>query len=309
MHHGTTKDLFDMLPSEDKGDFLHAYLYLKYLDQVIYEGVQGSGGPCRKPSGAVEDEVIQDLLTGVIQEIGEGYFNPDTNVYHSKIVQLKDAIALVTQKENIKLSLSEKVVPFRIARDVILTNPESIAVGSCPCRSVAEQPCLPDPMEVCLIVGDPAASFIAEHNPKYRKISQEEAITVLEDAHRRGEVHSAYFKKHLGNRFYAICNCCSCCCFGVKMFNLMQGQSKSIGPSGYVAEVSEDCNGCAACVEACPFHAMSMDEGSKMAAASVEKCMGCGVCESACVVEAISLRLEPSKGEPLDIECLKQAAA
>jgi len=26
MHHGTTKDLFDLLPPEDKGDFLHAYL-------------------------------------------------------------------------------------------------------------------------------------------------------------------------------------------------------------------------------------------------------------------------------------------
>ncbi len=54
---------------------------------------------------------------------------------------------------------------------------------------------------------------------------------------------------------------------------------------------------------------MSMDEDSTMAAASVENCMGCGVCESACLMEAISLRLEPSKGEPLDIERLKQAAA
>jgi hypothetical protein len=131
MHHGTTQDLFDMLPPGDKGDFLHAYLYLKFLDQVIYQGVKASGDPCREPSGTIADEVIQDLLTGVIQEIGEGYFDPDTNVYHSKIVQLKDAIALVSQKENIKLSLSEKVVPFKLARDVILTNPESIAVARC----------------------------------------------------------------------------------------------------------------------------------------------------------------------------------
>lgn len=308
MHHGTTKELFDLFSAEDKGEFLHAYLYLKYLDQVIYHGAKGAGMPCRKPSGAADDPELEDLLTGVIQEIGEGYFDPATNVYHSKVVQLRDAIKLVTQKKDLKLSLSEQVVPFKVARDVVLTNPESIAVGSCPCRSVAETPCLPQPMEVCLIVGDPAASFVAEHNPKYRKISQDEAVAILEEAHARGDVHSAYFKKHLGNRFYAICNCCSCCCFGVKMFNLMDGQGKSIAPSGYVAEVGEDCNGCDACVDACHFHAISAAPGAGPVAINQEKCMGCGVCEAMCPVEGISLRLEPSKGEPLDIERLAAAA-
>ena len=36
--------------------------------------------------------------------------------------------------------------------------------------------------------------------------------------------------------------------------------------------------------------------------------MGCGVCEDVCLAEAISLRREPSKGDPLDLEELLKAA-
>jgi ferredoxin len=36
--------------------------------------------------------------------------------------------------------------------------------------------------------------------------------------------------------------------------------------------------------------------------------MGCGICEDVCLVEAISLRREPSKGEPLDLEELLAVA-
>jgi len=50
-------------------------------------------------------------------------------------------------------------------------------------------------MDVCLFVGDPVASFIAEHNTKYRKISQEEAVGILNAEHKRGHVHCAYFKR------------------------------------------------------------------------------------------------------------------
>ena len=51
-----------------------------------------------------------------------------------------------------------------------------------------------------------------------------------------------------------------------------------------------------------------MDEGGQQAVVDLEKCMGCGVCEDNCPVEAISLRLEPSRFDPLDIEALKREA-
>ena len=113
---------------------------------------------------------------------------------------MRDALKIVTRKTALTLHPSERVVPFKVARDVILENPGAIAVGTCACRAVQQNPCLPPPQEVCLILGDPFASFIADHNPKFRRGSQEEAVRIIEEAHKRGEVQCAYFKKETGNR-------------------------------------------------------------------------------------------------------------
>jgi ferredoxin len=155
-------------------------------------------------------------------------------------------------------------------------------------------------------VGDPQSAFLAELNPKFRRIDQEEGIKILEDAHERGFVHCAYFKKDFARRFIAICNCCSCCCLGMKTWNLFGEDVPILAPSGYVSEVSEECVGCGDCVDACGFSALSMDDDGEKAVVDNKKCMGCGVCEDKCPTEAISLRRDPSKGEPLDLAELMQ---
>jgi MinD superfamily P-loop ATPase len=81
-----------------------------------------------------------------------------------------------------------------------------------------------------------------------------------------------------------------------------------LAPSGYLSEISDECDGCGVCVDTCGFDAISVDEDTQNVAVDKDKCMGCGVCEDACLVEAISLRREPSKGEPLDLEELLAAA-
>jgi len=158
------------------------------------------------------------------------------------------------------------------------------------------------------MVGDPGADFIANLNPKFRHISQEEAVKILEESHARGDVHCAYFKREIANRFFAICNCCSCCCMGVKMWNLIGGipGAKASGdlvfmvPSGYVAEVDEDvCAGCGTCAELNNFNCITMDDDDHPVI-NHDNCMGCGGCEGVCPEGAISLRLDPSKGDPLD---------
>jgi len=156
-------------------------------------------------------------------------------------------------------------------------------------------------------MGDPNVSFIVTQNPKFRKVSQEEAVKILEDCHKRGFVHTAYSEKVASNRLNAICNCCSCCCMGIRMFNLLgfSNENPVIAPSGYVSVVGNDCSGCGDCAERCSFRAISMDEEKQKAVINLEKCMGCGVCEDICPVEAISLRLQPSLGDPLDIEAIK----
>jgi ferredoxin len=294
----STKGLYDLYPEEDKSDFFPAYIYLKYLDHFMYHAIQACGLQSKERE-ELPDADIEEMLKASIQRVAETAPDLETSIYHGKVVKLKDAIQLVTQQTDLSLMTPEQVIPFKVAKDIILKNPQSIAVGTCACRKVSEKPCLPPPMEVCLIIGEPFASFIAEHNPLFRKSSQDEAVSILEAAHERGDVHCAYFKKDMGERFYFLCNCCSCCCLGVKMWNQLEGSIPILAPSGYLAHVGEDWNGCGSCESCCPFNALSM--GDEMAVIDEGKCMGCGVCEDICPIGAITFERDPSKGEPLDL--------
>lgn len=296
-----TRALWDSYSAEDKSDFFSAYVYMKYIDHFIYHALRASGlSP--KERTEVPPEDIDALIESAVQRVAETAISTETSFYHGKVVKVQDAVKLVTQKDDISVPVPEQVIPFKVARDIALQNSDSIAVGTCACRAAAENPCLPPPMECCLFIGDPYASFIAEKSPLFRKCSQEEAVAIIEAAHERGDVQAAYFKKDIGNKFFAICNCCSCCCLGIKMWNALGGAVPIMASSGYVAVVSEDCNGCGSCEGCCRFTALTLDD--QVAVIDADKCMGCGVCEDVCPIGAISLKKDPSKGEPLDLEQL-----
>jgi len=251
MHHEITQKLWEMFPQDEKGDFYSILMYLKHLDHFLYKGILNMGLPVGKtPDGELHPEV-DEVLSFVLQSVAEGASSRDTSIYHGKVMQLKEALQFVRQKQDLSLEPPETVVPYKQARNVILQNPESLAIGECPCRAVAENSCLPpDQLDVCLFVGDPGASFIAQFNPKFRKVTQEEAAKILEDCHDKGFVHCAYFKKDFARRFVAICNCCSCCCLGMKAWNTFGEAVPILAPSGYVAEIGEECDGCGDC-QAC----------------------------------------------------------
>jgi ferredoxin len=198
----------------------------------------------------------------------------------------------------------EQTIPYPMARDIVLKNPEHIAVLECPCRAVRPDPC--QPLDVCLIIGEPFASFILEHHPRRsRSISQAEAVNILRAEHQRGHVHHAFFKDAMLGRFYAICNCCACCCGAMSAW---QNGTPMLASSGYVAVVdSELCAACGSCADSCQFNAISVD--NSRAVVDVAACMGCGVCVSQCPEGAFSLVRDPAKGEPLEIrELIAQAA-
>jgi ferredoxin len=223
--------------------------------------------------------------------------------YHGKVVPLEAARQLVSIKEPVTLPNLEPIIPFERARDLILRNPERIVALDCPCRVARENPCLP--LDVCLIVGDPFASFILEHHEhRAHRISPEEAVAILQAEDERGHVHHAFFKDAMLNRFYAICNCCSCCC------GAMQAQRNGtpmLISSGFVAQVDEDlCAGCESCESMCQFDAIHVPNG--YAVVDEAACMGCGVCANQCTQDAVHLRRDLSRSEPLEIERLLAAA-
>ncbi len=303
MANAVTKALYDFFSEEDKSDFYPAYIYLKHIKHFAHYAKEAAGLPSEEPEEAISEDV-ELMLRMTVQRIGETALSRDTSSYHLKVMKLDDAIQLVTQKEDVCLDTPERVMPYKQAKDIILNNPESIAVGECVCRSTSAHSCLPPPMETCLFVGDPQASFLAEENPKFRKIPQDEAVAILRDAHDKGFVHCAEFKKDLGGAFVAICNCCSCCCLGVQMWNTLGGTVPILSSSGYLASVNEECDGCGICLDSCKFEAMSLEAGADQVTIQKEKCMGCGMCEDVCPPGAITLELDPSKGAPLDLSAL-----
>ncbi|MHB9033333.1 MAG: 4Fe-4S dicluster domain-containing protein [Anaerolineae bacterium] len=215
--------------------------------------------------------------------------------YHGKVVPLESAKRLVTVQENLSLPQPEQVIPFAAARSLILEQPTSIALLDCPCRLAREHPCLP--LDVCLIVGEPFASFILEHHPRHaRAITQSEALTVLEEEAKRGHVHHAFFKHAMLDRFYAICNCCSCCCGAMAA---QRAGTPMLISSGYISEVNPDkCKACGECARKCPFKVIDI---KTHAVIDREGCMGCGVCVQSCPNGALILMLAEEKPLPLEL--------
>jgi ferredoxin len=219
--------------------------------------------------------------------------------YHGKVISTAQARRLVQVKEAVALAVPERVLPFAEARDLVLDHPEHIVALDCPCRLAREHPCLP--LDVCLVIGEPFASFVLSHHADHaRAVTPEEAVGILEAEAGRGHVHHAFFKEAMAGRFYAVCNCCSCCCGAISAHR--RGTPMLVS-SGYVAEIDGTlCAACGICAARCPFGALRMRDGR--AEVDLAACMGCGVCVQSCPSGALALRREPARGDPLEMSAL-----
>lgn len=219
--------------------------------------------------------------------------------YHSKVLTHDNARQVVLLNKDIPLTDLEQVVPYPVARNIVLKGPPDIVVFECPCRHARLSHCTP--AQVCMIVGKPMTDFVLEHQPaKARRLTQQEALDLLEAEHARGHVHSAWFKDAMMDRFYAICNCCKCCCGGIAG---MRRGFAMMTSSGYAASIDRSlCADCGDCAEACPFEALHSNGGG--VELDWDKCMGCGVCEAMCQTGAITLARDERKGVPMDVRTL-----
>jgi len=289
-------------------DWLHGQVYARW--PYLYIGIGSGEHPLARrarPLVARIDRLIQAraaqrqaAMAPPPHGDGDHHHAGFADTYHGKVVTLESATRLVTVQQDISLKNLEQVIPYALARDIVLQDPEHIVVLDCPCRSARANPCLP--LAVCLIVGEPFAGFVAEHHPRRsRWISPAEAVGILQAEQARGHVHHAFFKDAMLGRFYAICNCCACCC------GAMQAQRNGVpmlASSGYVARVDPSlCAGCGECEGRCQFRAIAV---SCTGAAEVDgaNCMGCGVCVAGCAHGALALVRDPSKSEPLDLDVL-----
>jgi hypothetical protein len=89
---------------------------------------------------------------------------------------------------------------------------EGLALGPCTCRTVFKNCENPINTEIMLSVG--RNIFIEERPHDYAEITKEQAKDVLRQSHLNGLIHTIIKCRQ---DFYAICNCCSCCCVPLRL--------------------------------------------------------------------------------------------
>ena len=94
----------------------------------------------------------------------------------------------------------------------IVTIAEGVAVGPCTCREVFKN--CDNPINVEILIGPTRHIFTEAMPHDSHEITKEEAREILRDCHQRGLIQTVI--KCRGD-YYAICNCCSCCCVPMRL--------------------------------------------------------------------------------------------
>ena len=228
--------------------------------------------------------------------------------YHAKVLTPGDARKILSLDHDMSMDAgrAKRIIPFSAANKIIFSEPDFIAVMDCPCRLSRKEHC--EPVNVCMAVGRTTAEFWLEHCARYhvRRITQAQALELLEESARLNRVITAWLKTETGGRTGVICSCCSCCCGGIegmKLARRLPGDLKvtNMISSGYSVKVdTEACTSCGACVDVCAFDASRKADGGGTVY-DWEACLGCGVCTARCIAGARRLVRDIRKGDPLDV--------
>jgi hypothetical protein len=104
------------------------------------------------------------------------------------------------------LSLSEA--------EQIIDSADSVAIGPCSCREVFKNCDYPVMSEI--VLGKGGRALYSTRTQEFHQISPEDAKKVLRQAHSSRLTQSIM---RCGSYYYAICNCCPCCCVPTRLKN------------------------------------------------------------------------------------------
>jgi Fe-S-cluster-containing hydrogenase component 2 len=234
------------------------------------------------------------------------------NRYHSKVLSHGDTRKIFTLNEDVRVISDDnkQIIPYKYATRIIFQEPEFIAVMDCPCKkslgAAAED------INSCIAVGRSVASFWLEHCSKYnpRKITQTEALSIIDRFREKGHITQAFFKVATGGSTGVICNCHPDTCVSLQATRLAGGIDKSLSmtaESGYsVCHNAEQCTHCRQCEMICRFGAIAFRDDQRVYDAG--QCLGCELCVQHCPSGALSLYVDPEKPLPLNLDMIRNAA-
>ena len=113
----------------------------------------------------------------------------------------------------------------------IIDHSNGLALGLCSCREVFQN--CHNPINTEIMIGLNRNIFVREKEHDYREISKEEAKKILEQCHQNGLLHTIVKYR---NKFYAMCNCCSCCCVPLRL-NKKYGIGNALIRDGNIVEI------------------------------------------------------------------------
>jgi hypothetical protein len=114
----------------------------------------------------------------------------------------------------------------------IIDSSNGLALGPCTCRTVFKN--CDNPINSEIMVGLDRNVFIEQRPHDYREITREEAKEILRKCHSNGLLHTIVKCRE---DFYAICNCCQCCCVPFRLSKHYGISSALIRNGNIVTEV------------------------------------------------------------------------
>jgi len=140
-----------------------------------------------------------------------------------------------------------------------LNENDIFTVTDCSCRTSREvmgEGCGHLKEDMCIQMGHAAEYYI--RTGRGRQITRVEAFEIIKRAEENGLLHT--IPNFDGNgKTHAICNCCGCSCFALRIANMYQ--NNDMVRSNFLAEVTKDkCVACGECVVNCPTNAVRLGE-------------------------------------------------